>query len=44
MLFLTATPHSGDDVAFHNLLGLLSSAIRWLQEMKEGAERGSVAR
>lgn len=23
MVYLTATPHSGDDVAFHNLLGLL---------------------
>ncbi len=23
MVFLTATPHSGDDTAFHNLLGLL---------------------
>ena len=28
MVFLTATPHSGDDKAFHNLLGLLGIAIR----------------
>lgn len=39
MLFLTATPHSGDDVAFHNLLGLLSPRFAGLQELREGPER-----
>lgn len=39
MLLLTATPHSGDDVAFHNLLGLLASRFAGLQEMKDSPER-----
>lgn len=39
MLFLTATPHSGDDTAFHNLLGLLQSQFSALKEMGEGGER-----
>lgn len=32
LLLLTATPHSGDDDAFHNLLGLLDSEFSSLQE------------
>ena len=31
MVYLTATPHSGDDVAFHNLLGLLKPEFAQLQ-------------
>lgn len=30
MVFLTATPHSGDDAGFHNLLGLLNPAFAQL--------------
>ena len=36
MVFLTATPHSGDDTAFHNLLGLLEPRFTQLAEMPEG--------
>lgn len=36
MLFLTATPHSGDDTAFHNLLGLINSRFADLINMPEG--------
>ena len=32
LLLLTATPHSGDDDAFHNLLGLLDSDFSRLQD------------
>ncbi len=39
MLFLTATPHSGDETAFHNLLGLLNPEFRALQGMPEGGAR-----
>ena len=39
MVFLTATPHSGDDAAFHNLLGLLEPKFARLAEMPEGEER-----
>ena len=39
MVFLTATPHSGDDVAFHNLLGLLDPEFKALADMPEGEER-----
>ncbi len=39
MVFLTATPHSGDDTAFHNLLGLLEPRFVQLMEMPEGDER-----
>ena len=39
MVFLTATPHSGDDTAFHNLLGLLEPRFMQLAEMPEGDER-----
>lgn len=39
MVFLTATPHSGDDTAFHNLLGLLEPRFAQLAEMSEGRMR-----
>ena len=39
MVFLTATPHSGDDTAFHNLLGLLNPRFQELGEMSEGEPR-----
>jgi len=39
MVFLTATPHSGDDTAFHNLLGLLDPQFVELAEMPEGELR-----
>lgn len=39
MVFLTATPHSGDEEAFHNLLGLLHKSFKNLQDMEEGQER-----
>lgn len=42
MVFLTATPHSGDDTAFHNLLGLLEPRFVQLAEMPEGAARESL--
>lgn len=32
LVLLTATPHSGDDAAFHNLLGLLDPAFQELAE------------
>lgn len=39
MLLLTATPHSGDETAFHNLLGLLDSSFTRLQEATGDAQR-----
>ncbi len=42
MVFLTATPHSGDDTAFHNLLGLLEPRFVQLAEIPEGAVRESL--
>jgi superfamily II DNA or RNA helicase len=39
MVFLTATPHSGDESAFHNLLGLLHPDFRALQGMAESSVR-----
>ena len=42
MVFLTATPHSGDDTAFHNLLGLLEPRFVQLAEMPEGVDRESL--
>lgn len=42
MVFLTATPHSGDDTAFHNLLGLLDGDFSTLQGMDEGRSRSSL--
>lgn len=39
MLFLTATPHSGDDAAFHNLLGLIAPRFAGLIDLPEGEPR-----
>lgn len=39
MLFLTATPHSGDDTAFHNLLGLIDPRFAGLVDVPEGDQR-----
>lgn len=39
MVLLTATPHSGDDTAFHNLLGLLDPRFAGLAETPEGEAR-----
>ena len=39
MVFLTATPHSGDDAAFHNLLGLLEPKFSALVDAPEGEPR-----
>lgn len=39
MVLLTATPHSGDDTAFHNLLGLLDPRFAELAETPEGEIR-----
>ena len=39
MVLLTATPHSGDDTAFHNLLGLLDPKFAALAEMPDGHPR-----
>lgn len=39
MVLLTATPHSGDDTAFHNLLGLLDPRFAELVETPEGETR-----
>lgn len=39
MVLLTATPHSGDDGAFHNLLGLLDPKFKELAEMPKGSAR-----
>ena len=39
MVFLTATPHSGDETAFHNLLGLLNPEFGALQGMPDSPAR-----
>lgn len=39
MVFLTATPHSGDETAFHNLLALLHPDYKALQGMPDGPAR-----
>jgi superfamily II DNA or RNA helicase len=39
IVFLTATPHSGDDAAFHNLLGLLAPHFARLADIPDGEER-----
>lgn len=39
MVFLTATPHSGDDVAFYNLLGLLNPRFSKLAELTDESAR-----
>ena len=37
MILLTATPHSGDDTAFHNLLSLLKPEFAGLQDGQAGS-------
>ena len=44
ILLLTATPHSGNDEAFHNLLGLVDERFEFLREMPEGQERDDLRR
>lgn len=44
MVLLTATPHSGDDEAFHNLLGLIKPDFRTLMDLSEGEEREALRR
>ena len=39
MVFLTATPHSGDESAFHSLLALLHADFRALQGLPDGPIR-----
>ncbi len=39
MVLLTATPHSGNDTAFHNLLGLLDPEFQNLAHLPKGEER-----
>ena len=39
MVLLTATPHSGDDTAFHNLLGLLDPRFSELAEITDDDRR-----
>ena len=39
LVLLTATPHSGNDEAFHNLLGLLDHRFEKLQHLDTGPER-----
>ena len=39
IVMLTATPHSGNDEAFHNLLGLLDEKFIALRELSEGRLR-----
>ena len=38
-ILLTATPHSGDEEAFHNLLGLIDEAFAALPELAGDAQR-----
>ena len=40
LLLLTATPHSGDEVAFHNLLGLIDKSFAYLPDLPAEAQRG----
>ncbi len=39
LVLLTATPHSGDETAFHNLLGLLQPDFHAFGELPQGPER-----
>lgn len=39
LVLLTATPHSGDDTAFYNLLSLLHADFEHLRSMPDGAAR-----
>ena len=40
LILLTATPHSGDEVAFHNLLGLVDKSFARLPDLPAEAQRG----
>lgn len=40
LVLLTATPHSGDDDAYHNLLGLLNSEFSKLRDLRGDEARG----
>ena len=40
LILLTATPHSGDEAAFHNLLGLIDKAFAKLPDLVGDAQRG----
>lgn len=42
LILLTATPHSGDNDAFHNLLSLLRPEFSSLREDRSGKARGSL--
>ncbi len=42
VILLTATPHSGNDTAFHNLLALLNPNFGDLMELPSGDERQSL--
>lgn len=42
MVFLTATPHSGNDNSFYNLLGLLNPEFTRLFDMSKGKARDSL--
>ena len=44
MLLLTATPHSGDDRAFHNLLALINPKFEGLQTLEDTQERRELRR
>ena len=44
LVLLTATPHSGDQEAFDNLLGLLDSKFKGLSEMPDGDRRRDLRR
>jgi ERCC4-related helicase len=39
LVFLTATPHSGNEEAFYNLLGLINPSFKELQGIPEGQRR-----
>ena len=42
MVLLTATPHSGNDAAFHNLLALLNPKFKKLADLPSGQQRKSL--
>ena len=40
LILLTATPHSGNEAAFHNLLGLIDKEFATLPDLPDEAQRG----